>query len=146
MNTEGITATGGCYCGKVRFRARLAETEVTECHCSQCRKQAGHRNASIDTKAVDVEIDGAGDITWYRASAVAERGFCKICGSHLFWRLLDEDDDELSIQAASFDAPTGLRVARHIFVESKGDYYEIDDGLPQFVGYDKPAGDEEAPG
>jgi hypothetical protein len=86
-----------------------------------------------------VEIDGAGNITWFRASDVAERGFCRICGSHLFWRPLDEDDDEIAIQAASFDAPTGLRLARHIFVESKGDYYEIDDGLPQFVGYDKPA-------
>ena len=137
MNTEGMAAAGGCYCGKVRYRARLPDAELTECHCSQCRKQAGHRNASIDTRAGDVEIEGTGNIAWFRASADAERGFCKTCGSHLFWRSLN--DDEIAIQAASFDAPTGLRLARHIFVESKGDYYEIDDGLPQFIGYDRPA-------
>jgi hypothetical protein len=28
----------------------------------------------------------------------------------------------------------------HIFVESKGGYYEITDGLPQFEGYDRPVG------
>ena len=28
--------------------------------------------------------------------------------------------------------PTGLKGECHIFVEDKGDYYAIDDGLPQF--------------
>jgi hypothetical protein len=31
-------ATGGCYCGRVRYRARGVSRQVTECHCSQCRK------------------------------------------------------------------------------------------------------------
>jgi hypothetical protein len=30
------------------------------------------------------------------------------------------------------DKPTGLAISMHIFVADKGDYYEIDDGLPQF--------------
>lgn len=58
------------------------------------------------------------------------------CGSHLFWRSFS--DDEMAILAASIDEPSELRVSYHIFVESKGDYYEITDGLPQFVGYDEP--------
>jgi hypothetical protein len=31
----------------------------------------------------------------------------------------------------AFDSPTGTRVATHIFVAEKGDYYDIADGLPQ---------------
>jgi hypothetical protein len=31
----------------------------------------------------------------------------------------------------SFDSPTSTRLEKHIFVAEKGDYYEIDDGLPQ---------------
>jgi hypothetical protein len=31
----------------------------------------------------------------------------------------------------AFDAPTGTRLAMHIFVAEKGDYYDIADGLPQ---------------
>jgi hypothetical protein len=136
MSAETKAVAGGCYCGKVRYRANRVSAEVTECHCSQCRKQSGHRYATTGTKAGDVEIDGAENITWFRSSPGAERGFCSTCGSTLFWRSLD--DDEMAILAASIDEPTGLRVTNHIFVDSKGDYYDINDGLPQFTGYDTP--------
>jgi hypothetical protein len=31
----------------------------------------------------------------------------------------------------ALDTPTGTRLAIHIFVAEKGDYYDIADGLPQ---------------
>lgn len=136
MSDDLQAASGGCYCGRVRYRAGGVSRQVIECHCSQCRKQAGHRYASTGAKASDVEIEGAANITWYRASPAAERGFCSTCGSHLFWR--PSDEDYIGILAASFDEPSRLSMAKHIFVEDKGDYYEITDGLPQFAGYDKP--------
>jgi len=136
MSDQIEEATGGCHCGKVRYRARGVGRQVTECHCSQCRKQAGHRYAATSARTSDVEIDGAANITWYRASPDAERGFCSTCGSHLFWKPSNRDDT--GILAASFDEPSGLRVTKHIFVDDKGDYYDITDGLPQFAGYDRP--------
>lgn len=136
MLKDAKTIKGGCYCGRVRYDASGVGSEVTECHCSQCRKQSGHRYAVVDAQAGDVEIQGGENITWFRASPAAERGFCSRCGSHLFWRSLDDDD--MGILAASIDEPTGLHMTRHIFVEDKGDYYEITDGLPRFVTYDTP--------
>lgn len=136
MSNEIKAVSGGCYCGKVHYRAEVTP-EVCECHCSQCRKQAGHRYATVDTRAGNVQIDGEDGITWFRSSSGAERGFCAVCGSTLFWRSLKDDD--MAILAASIDEPTGLRITSHIFVENKGDYYDISDGLPQFVGYDTPA-------
>ena len=133
-------ATGGCYCGRVRYRANGVSRQVTECHCSQCRKQAGHRHASTGAKTSDIEIEGAANITWYRASPDAERGFCSTCGSHLFWK--QSTRDHTGVLAASLDEPSGLRLAKHIFVDDKGDYYEIADGLPRFAGYDKPLSSE----
>ena len=50
-------------------------------------------------------------------------------GSALFWKR--SDLDETSILAGAFDKPTGLSAVGHIFVADKGDYYSIDDGLPQ---------------
>ncbi len=136
MNEGLLEVSGGCYCGEVRYRARGVKPQVTECHCSQCRKQSGHRFASTGAKTSDMEIEGADKITWYRASPDAERGFCSICGSTLFWRRSDEDYS--AILAASIDEPNGLELTKHIFIESKGGYYEITDGLPQFEGYDEP--------
>ncbi|MGY8995989.1 MAG: GFA family protein, partial [Alphaproteobacteria bacterium] len=63
-------------------------------------------------------------------------GFCAACGSHLFWRSLD--DDKMAILAASIDDTSDMRLESHIFVDDKGDYYAIDDGLPQCIGYDIP--------
>lgn len=136
MSEDLRKVSGGCYCGRVRYGANGVSLEVTECHCSQCRKQAGHRYASTGTKTSNIEIEGAASVTWYRASPNAERGFCSICGSHLFWKPINED--YIGILAASIDEPSGLRMAKHIFVDDKGDYYEITDGLPQFAGYDTP--------
>ena len=31
----------------------------------------------------------------------------------------------------SFDGPTGTKIAEHVFVRDKGDYYDICDGVPQ---------------
>lgn len=136
MSEDLLEVSGGCYCGAVRFCAKDVRPEVTECHCSQCRKQSGHRYASTGAKTSDMEIEGADKITWHRTSPEAERGFCVVCGSTLFWKLSDED--YTGILAAAIDEPSGLRVTKHIFVESKGGYYEITDGLRQFEGYDRP--------
>ena len=35
------------------------------------------------------------------------------------------------VDGVDIDAPTGLRLERHIWVGDKGDYYEIADGVPQ---------------
>jgi hypothetical protein len=136
MSDDLQQVEGGCYCGQVRYRATGVSRQVVECHCSQCRKQAGHRYASTGAKTSDVQIDGAANITWYRASPDAERGFCSTCGSHLFWK--PSGQDYTGILAASIDELSGLEMAKHIFVNDKGDYYQITDGLPQYVGYDRP--------
>ena len=55
--------------------------------------------------------------------------FCNRCGSFLFWK--HKDEDTISISMGAIDPPTGTRLARHIFVADKGDYYDIDGDLPQ---------------
>jgi hypothetical protein len=122
--------TGACLCGAVRFRTRGALRGVIYCHCSQCRKQSGHFYAATNVADADIVIEGTESITWYEASAFARRGFCKTCGSVLFWK--PREDAYVSVLAGSFDEPTDLRGQCHIFVGDKGDYYSIDDTLPQF--------------
>jgi hypothetical protein len=119
----------------VRYRARNAKPEVTECHCTQCRKQTGHRFATTATETSNITVNGADSITWFRTSPEAERGFCAVCGSTLFWKMSKRDYS--GILAASVDEPNGLHLNKHIFVDDKGDYYEITDGMPQYEGYEK---------
>ena len=127
---------GSCYCGRVRYVAHNFSRGVTECHCSICRKQSGYRYGGSTVRQGDVTINNPENVTWFRASDEAERGFCATCGSHMFWRSMS--DDEMLITAASLDEPTALRLVSHIFVGEKGGYYDIADDVPQLLDYNTP--------
>lgn len=122
--------TGSCLCGAIKFETRGKLRGVVYCHCSQCRKQTGHFYAATDVADSDIAITGAQNITWYEASDFARRGFCRACGSALFWKR--NGSSVISVLAGAFDSPTGLGGQSHIFVADKGDYYPISDGLPQY--------------
>jgi hypothetical protein len=122
---------GSCLCGAVHYRVSGPLRPVIACHCAQCRKASGHHVAATSAPRNAVEVTG--DVTWFRSSDRARRGFCPICGSNLFW---DGPGANLSIFAGTLDAPTGLQLAGHIYCADKGDYYEIADALPRAEGSD----------
>lgn len=108
--------------------------DVTACHCAQCRRWSGHHWASVNVPANGLVITkGEESLRWFRSSDHARRGFCRECGSALFWHAdrLDDHKSRIAIGAGSLDAPTNSMLAVHIFVADKGDYYELKDGLPQ---------------
>ena len=122
---------GSCLCGAVSFEVEADLTPPDACHCTQCRKVSGHYWASTDVPRDEVTIHGENSIGWYQSSERVRRGFCKACGSTLFW---DADSRaKLSISMGAFDVPTDTHLEKHIFVTDKGDYYDIADGLPQHL-------------
>lgn len=122
---------GSCSCGAVNIKVTGPLRPVIFCHCRQCRKQSGHFVAATNAPEKSISISGSENITWYQSSSTAKRGFCRTCGSALFWKL--ENDPTMSILAGCLEKPTGLTTEKHIFCSSKGDYYVIADGLPQFA-------------
>jgi hypothetical protein len=124
-------ATGGCACGAVRYRVHGRLRDVIVCHCGRCRRTHGHVGAYTEVASPDLSLLEDRGLGWYVADG-RERGFCRECGASLFWRRAGAD--RTSIAAGTLDEPTGLRTVAHIFVDSKGDYYELGDGLPRFGG------------
>jgi hypothetical protein len=128
--TESATKhRGGCLCGAVRYEVLGPLRSIVACHCSQCRRTSGHYVAMTSAPSLNVHLTSASSLTWYKSSDTAERGFCRICGGNLFWRQFR--GTTMSITAGTLDAPTHLSVEKHIFVEDKSDYYEINDHIPQ---------------
>lgn len=119
--------TGHCNCGAVRFETSATPAGPSVCHCSQCRRQSGHLWASAYVARDALKITG--EVRWYDSSSAAQRGFCPICGSFLFWHAHAEAT--MSFALGALDAPTGLRLEKHIFVADKGDYYDIAGGVEQ---------------
>ena len=119
---------GSCLCGSVTFASDAEPSGFTACHCTQCRKQSGHVWASAHVPDEALRI--AGEVRWFKSSDLARRGFCPVCGSFLFWKR--DDENHTSFALGAVDGFTGARLKKHIFTRSKGDYYDIADGLPQF--------------
>ena len=130
-----MTVTGRCLCGAIAFAIAGPLTPAHACHCRMCRRQSGHYVVATGAPRAAVIITGTEHLSWYRSSDHARRGFCRTCGSVLFW---DDGGDELSLNAGCLDPPTGVTLTKHIFVDERGDYYAITDDLPRFAGYDRP--------
>lgn len=118
--------TGSCLCGGVAFEINGPLRPVIMCHCTQCRKQTGHIGAFTSCEDTALTFTRDASLAWYRASAEAARGFCRNCGSVLFWK--GDGRNYTSITAGSIDGPTGLAIEGHIYCADKGDYYAILDG------------------
>lgn len=127
MTSEIHDAT--CLCGAVSVQVSGPLDKVIACHCSQCRKQSGHYWASTDVAREQMKIAGADNLSWYQSSEKVRRGFCRTCGSFLFWDVPGRAN--IAIAMGAFAAPTGMHIDKHIFTADKGDYYRISDGVPQ---------------
>jgi hypothetical protein len=127
--SDGQAHKGSCLCGAVRFTVTSPLEGSDACHCTMCRKTSGHYYASVNVPRDKLGVEGGDNVTWYRSSEKVRRGFCKTCGSAMFWDPIHKD--WTSVSMGSLEKPTGAKLALHIFVADKGDYYEITDGLPQ---------------
>jgi hypothetical protein len=127
---------GSCLCGSVRIEVRGPfERPAEACHCTQCRKHTGHFLAAVNVRRDALTIHGAQHVKWYQSSPKVRRGSCANCGSTLFWDPTIDGYQWTAVALGVFDEPTGLRIAKHTFVNDKGDYYEITDGAPQSIGF-----------
>ncbi len=98
--------TGGCQCGAIRFRALKLRPNPHVCYCRMCQKATGNLFAAL------VGVSHA-DLTWTRgapseflSSDHAARGFCKDCGTSLYYRSVGGQHVSLSIGA--FDEPARI--------------------------------------
>lgn len=138
MSAARQQLNGRCLCGAVSFAIRAPFRPVIMCHCRQCARWTG---SALPATAVALDrfelLSGAHDLAWYSASDRAARGFCRSCGSSLFWK--PADGSRISVLAGTLDPPTGLSVAAQVFVDDKSDYYDIAGSAPCF------ARDDDAP-
>ncbi len=129
------TVTGplsaSCLCGAARFTLLGPAGDITACHCTQCRKLSGHYSASFDAAESGIAWAANTTVQEYETPGHALRGFCGTCGSNLYFR---GAQGEFCVEAGVVTGATGGRLTAHIFVANKGDYYDLDDGLPQFAG------------
>lgn len=131
--------TGRCLCGAVRMTARHVQDRVGACHCGMCQKWGGGPLLTIEC---DVRFDGGDDIAVYDSSEWAERGFCRKCGSHLFYHL--KASARFEVPVGLLERADGLVFDEQIFIEEKPAFYSFAEdtktltGAEAFARYAKP--------
>lgn len=127
--SSAVRATGGCLCGGVTYTVTGRLREVTNCYCERCRRFTGHHMAATAAAVADVSIEDPTQLLAWHPVPGAEYGFCRSCGSSLFWRA-DVSPAQLSICAGSVEPPTGLTTVEAWWASQASDYFTRPD-LPE---------------
>jgi hypothetical protein len=125
---------GKCLCGAVTFTATVALSDnglhVDACHCGMCRRQIGGPLMTVACESLDVPPNA--HLGVYQSSDWAERGFCKTCGSNLFFRMLDRSFN--AVNAGSLDDLSDAKFMMEIFVDDKPAYYDFAQKTKKLTG------------
>ena len=120
--SEAFEGNGSCLCGAVKFNARNALKSIGACHCNSCRKWGGGPLIGVHC-GNEVSFLGQENISIYDSSDWAERGFCKRCGSHLFYRL--KENMHHFICVGLFEDQSQFVLDRQSYIDRKPSYYSF---------------------
>ena len=113
-------ATGTCLCRAVTISFPLQKDTFDACHCGVCRKWSGGPALTVDGGS-NVTFGGQEFITTFSSSDWAERGFCKRCGTHLFYRLKQSGFHNFPM--GLIENTNHLKFHTQIFIDMKPENY-----------------------
>ena len=110
------TISGGCQCGRVRYRVELENDEAYLCHCRMCQKATGGFAAAFVQVPAGV-VTWEREPEWYASSPIARRPFCSACGTPLGFAFADGEGG-MDLTVGSFDDPSAFVPVAHAGSES----------------------------
>ncbi|MGR5148437.1 GFA family protein [Photobacterium alginatilyticum] len=118
-----------CLCGKVSLKIQKLKDEFIVCHCDTCKKWNGGPQFAMPCGA-DVEIQGAEYLSEFTSSPWAKRGFCRNCGTHLYFKMNQSGSYNILLGALDLDKKEDLHMSMQYFIDLKPDYYSFESDCP----------------
>ena len=113
--SEAITRTGQCMCGAVKYTAETSKTFAT-CYCKMCQRWSAGAFMGASTSHFEV-THGEDKLTVFKSSDWAERAFCSVCGSNIYY--FAPEYGGKSVALGSFDDPAGFTMHSQYFIDQK---------------------------
>lgn len=119
-----MSHSGGCLCGAVTYEIGTKITETGACHCQMCRKWSGGVYLGVQVASDKMTVTGD-QLGVYTSSPWAERGFCKTCGSSLFYRVTapGPHSGTYHVGLGTLNDPDGITLTGEIFIDKKPSGY-----------------------
>ena len=120
--------TGGCQCGKIRYRLHGDASMLYACHCTDCQKQSSSAfGMSLIVEAEQIEFTQGKESlrhwdTHGETGGIKRCSYCPDCGS----RIYHAGDGYVSIKAGSLDDTSDLHPVAHIWLRSAQPWISID--------------------
>lgn len=113
-----VEHTGGCHCGRVRFRITApADVTVLDCNCSICT-MLGYLHLIVPRSRFELE-QGEDVLTTYTFNTgVAQHYFCSVCGIKSFYVPRSHPED-YSVNLRCLDEGTVENVTIEPFDDAK---------------------------
>ena len=80
----------------------------------------------------DVTFDGDDNVSVYASSDWAERGFCRQCGTHLFYRF--KANGKYAVPIGLFEEDDHLEFTHQVFVDERPSYYKFSNDTEDMTG------------
>ena len=107
------TMTGGCHCGRVRFRVTGDLSRVTECNCSICTKK-GFLHLIVSPEQFEL-LSGDDALTTYRFNTgTAKHHFCPTCGVASFY-IARSDPNKIDVNVRCLEGVDLTQIRVHSF-------------------------------
>lgn len=115
-----LSSKANCLCGAVEITANEINPKFTVCHCDSCRGWGGAPFFALQC-GTNVSINGGEKIKIYESSSWASRGFCRECGTHLFYKL--KQTGEYNMAVGIFENLTEIEMDMQYFSDQRPSYY-----------------------
>ena len=122
--------TGGCQCGRVRYRITAEPYMLVACHCKECQRQSGSAfglSMMVPQDAVALE----GELKMFERSSDSGRPlkcfFCASCGTRIYHQ--PAYAPVVNIRAGTLDDTSRLEPTMHAWVSRKQPWFTIPEGV-----------------
>lgn len=126
--SDKSTHTGGCQCGAVRYRIAGALEYPHLCHCRMCQKAAGNYFMPLGFAPGKTLTITRGEPGWFQSSDPVRRGFCRDCGTPLFFDTLQSDG--MAVTLGSLDDPAAFPPVSQDGIEARLPFHALLGSLP----------------
>ena len=124
---------GSCACGRVQYQTEAHPLAINACHCITCQRVSGAPYLGfVDVPTTTLQWTTRPEM--WQASDIAERGYCKVCGSTLSMRYFFEADRTGVVLGSLIKTePVLPPIGAHIFLKEKAAYFVLaDDGVKRY--------------